>query len=138
VLSGVQCQSVLDQDFRASIDAYILRTAKAIDPASRTLLTEIEVDNPMEELLPGAYVTAHLRLPGRINAVTIPSNTLLFRPAGIQVGLVQNGVANLVKISIGRDFGAEVEVVSGLEPTDAIIENPADSLISGTAVRVTE
>jgi RND family efflux transporter MFP subunit len=122
------------KEFRGTI----VRTAKAIDPASRTLLTEIEVGNPTGELLPGAYITAHLRLPGRINAVTIPSNALLFRPAGVHVGLVQNGVANLVPVVIGRDFGAQVEVVSGLKPTDAIIENPADSLISGTAVRVSE
>jgi RND family efflux transporter MFP subunit len=122
------------KEFRGTI----VRTAQAIDPASRTLLTEIEVDNPTGDLLPGAYITAHLRLPGRVNAVTIPSNTLLFRPAGVQVGLVQNGIANLVPVVIGRDFGAEVEVVSGLKPTDAIIENPADSLINGTEVRVAE
>jgi hypothetical protein len=76
--------------------------------------------------------------PDRIDAITIPSNTLLFRPEGVQVGVVQNGVANLAPIVIGRDFGAEVEVLSGLKRTDAIIENPADSLINGTAVRVSE
>jgi len=116
----------------------IVRTAKAIDPASRTLLTEIEVDNPTGELLPGAYVTARLRLPGRIDAITIPANTLLFRADGVRVGVTRNGVANLVPITIGRDFGAEVEVVSGLKSTDAIIENPADSLISGAAVRISD
>jgi len=116
----------------------IVRTAKAIDPASRTLLTEIEVDNPTGELLPGAYVTARLRLPGRIDAITIPANALLFRADGVRVGVARNGVANLVPITIGRDFGAEVEVVSGLKSTDAIIENPADSLISGAAVRISD
>ncbi len=116
----------------------IVRTAQAIDPASRTLLTEIEVENPTGELLPGTYLTAHLRLPGRINAVTIPTNALLFRSDGVQVGVVRGGVATLIPVIIGRDFGAEVEVISGLKPTDAIIENPADSLISGTAVRVAE
>jgi len=116
----------------------IVRTAKAIDPASRTLLTEIEVDNPTGELLPGAYVTVRLRLPGRIDAITIPANALLFRADGVRVGVAQNGVANLVPIAIGRDFGAEVEVVSGLKPTDAVIENPADSLISGAAVRISD
>ncbi|HEU0173180.1 MAG TPA: efflux RND transporter periplasmic adaptor subunit [Blastocatellia bacterium] len=116
----------------------IVRTAKAIDPASRTLLTEIEVDNPTGELLPGAYVTVRLRLPGRIDAITIPTNALLFRADGVRVGVARNGVANLVPITIGRDFGAEVEVVSGLKPKDAIIENPADSLISGAAVRISD
>ena len=116
----------------------IVRTAKAIDPASRTLLTEIEVDNPTGTLLPGTYLTVHLRLPGRIEAVTIPANTLLFRAEGVRVGLVQNGQARLVPVTIGRDFGSEVEVLSGLKRTDAIIENPADSLVNGAAVRVVE
>jgi RND family efflux transporter MFP subunit len=120
------------KDYRGTI----VRTAQAIDQASRTLLTEIEVDNPTGELLPGTYVTAHLRLPGRIDALTIPSNTLLFRPDGVQVGVVQNGVVKMVSITIGRDFGAEVEVLSGVKPVDAIIENPADSLINGAAVRI--
>jgi RND family efflux transporter MFP subunit len=114
----------------------IVRTSQTIDPASRTLLTEIEVDNPNGELLPGTYITAHLRLPGRINALTIPSNTLLFRVDGVRVGLVQNGVATLVPITIGRDFGAQVEVTSGLKPADSVIENPPDSLISGAVVRI--
>ena len=122
------------KEFRGAI----VRTAKAIDPASRTLLTEIEVDNPRGELLPGAYVTVRLRLPGRIDAITIPANALLFRADGVRVGVAKNGVANLVPITIGRDFGAEVEVVSGLKPTDAVIENPADSLISGAAVRISD
>jgi RND family efflux transporter MFP subunit len=135
---GARASLTLNESPGREFRGTIVRTANAIDPASRTLLTEIEVDNPTGELLPGAYVTAHLRLPGRVNAFTIPSNTLLFRSAGIQVGLVQNGIANLVPITIGRDFGAQVEVVSGLKPTDAIIENPADSLISGTAVRVSQ
>jgi RND family efflux transporter MFP subunit len=122
------------KEFRGTI----VRTANAIDQASRTLLTEIEVDNPKGELLPGAYVTVRLRLPGRIDALTIPSNTLLFRADGVRVGVAHNAVAHLVPITIGRDFGAEVEVTSGLKPTDAIIENPSDSLISGAAVRISD
>jgi RND family efflux transporter MFP subunit len=135
---GARASLTLSESPGKEFRGTIVRTAKAIDPTSRTLLTEIEVDNPTGELLPGAYVTAHLRLPGRIDAVTIPSNALLFRAEGVQVGMVQNGVANLVPIIIGRDFGSEVEVVSGLKRTDAIIENPADSLINGTAVRISE
>ncbi|HEY7184608.1 MAG TPA: efflux RND transporter periplasmic adaptor subunit [Blastocatellia bacterium] len=120
------------KEFRGTI----VRTANAIDQASRTLLTEIEVDNPTGALLPGAYVTVRLRLPGRIDAMTIPTNALLFRADGVRVGVAQNGVANLVPITIGRDFGSEVEVLSGLKPADAIILNPADSLISGAIVRI--
>ena len=116
----------------------IVRTANAIDQTSRTLLTEIEVDNPNGVLLPGAYVTVRLRLPGQIDAMTIPTNALLFRADGVRVGVAQNGVANLVPITIGRDFGSEVEVLSGLKPADAIILNPADSLISGAIVRISD
>ena len=68
--------------------------------------------------------------------MTIPSNTLLFRSAGLQVGVARNGRVDLVPITIGRDYGAAVEVVSGLTPADAVIINPSDSLISGQAVRI--
>jgi multidrug efflux pump subunit AcrA (membrane-fusion protein) len=69
--------------------------------------------------------------------VTIPSNALLFRSAGLQVGVARNGVATLVPITIGRDYGDRVEVTTGLQPDDQVIVNPSDSLVTGTAVRVT-
>ena len=134
--TGASALLTVNESANKQLRGTIVRTAQAIDPASRTLLTEIEVNNPAGELLPGAYVTAHLRLPGRIDAMTIPANTLLFRADGVRVGVVQNGMVNLVPITIGRDFGSEVEVLSGLKPADSIIENPADSLISGAAVRI--
>jgi len=71
-----------------------------------------------------------------VTSVTIPANTLLFRSEGLRVGVVRNGRAELVPVTIGRDYGNSVEVVAGLEPTDAVIVNPSDSLISGTTVRV--
>jgi hypothetical protein len=75
-------------------------------------------------------------LPTSASAVTIPANALLFRKEGLQVGVVRGGKVNLVQIKIGHDFGDTVEVVSGLQPTDEIIANPADSLVSGTSVVV--
>jgi multidrug efflux pump subunit AcrA (membrane-fusion protein) len=75
-------------------------------------------------------------LPGRKETVTIPANTLLFRREGLRVGVVRNGKAELVPITIGRDYGDKVEVLSGVSQTDQVIVNPSDSLISGTAVRV--
>jgi RND family efflux transporter MFP subunit len=114
----------------------IVRTSNSIDLASRTLNTEVDVDNPTRELLPGAYVQVHLKLPGKTRGVTIPSNTLLFRSEGLRVGVVRNGRAQLVPIMIGRDYGATVEVVSGLTPGDAVIVNPRDSLITGASVRI--
>ncbi|HVT92701.1 MAG TPA: efflux RND transporter periplasmic adaptor subunit [Bryobacteraceae bacterium] len=113
----------------------IVRNAAAIDPASRTLLTEVDVNNPTGELLPGAYVSVHLKLGARQNGVVLPVNTLIFRSEGLRVAVVRDGKAELVAITMGRDFGTEVEVVAGVNPGDAVIENPSDSLSSGTPVR---
>jgi RND family efflux transporter MFP subunit len=114
----------------------VTRTSNSIDLNSRTLNTEVDVDNPTGQLLPGAYVQVHLKLPFRTHAVTIPSNTLLFRSEGLRVGVVRNNKAQLVPIKIGRDYGATVEVVSGLTPADEVIINPRDSLISGAPLRI--
>jgi RND family efflux transporter MFP subunit len=113
----------------------IVRTSDSIDPVSRTLLTEVDVDNPAGELLPGAFLSVHLKLNSGAGAVVIPVNTLIFRSEGMRVAVVRGARAELVPITIGRDYGTEVEVLSGITPHDAIIENPSDSLISGTEVR---
>jgi RND family efflux transporter MFP subunit len=126
----------LDEFPNRTFGGKITRTSNSIDLASRTLNTEVDVNNPTGELLPGAYVQVHLKLPGKAYAVTIPANTLLFRSEGLQAGVVRNGVAQLVPIKIGRDYGATVEVISGLTPADAVIVSPPDSLISGTPVRI--
>ncbi|TAL83521.1 MAG: efflux transporter periplasmic adaptor subunit, partial [Beijerinckiaceae bacterium] len=78
----------------------------------------------------------HFMLPGRTQTVTIPANTLLFRSEGLRVGVVRKGNAELVPITIGRDYGDKVEVISGLKASDEVILNPSDSLVSGTKVRV--
>jgi multidrug efflux pump subunit AcrA (membrane-fusion protein) len=78
----------------------------------------------------------HLKLPDETHSVTIPSNTLIFRKEGLQVGLVRNGKAELVPVKIGRDYGNSVEIVSGLQPTDAVIVDPSDSLVDGLPVRL--
>ena len=114
----------------------IARNSNSIDPASRTLLVEVDVDNRSGTLFPGAYVRVRLKLPQTVSSVTIPANTLLFRSEGLRVGVVRNGRAELVPVTIGRDYGSSVEVVSGLQPTDRVILNPSDSLISGTTVQV--
>jgi RND family efflux transporter MFP subunit len=114
----------------------LVRNSSNIDLASRTLLVEIDVDNGGGELLPGAYVSVHLKLPAQVRSVTIPANTLLFRREGLRVGILRNGRAELIPVTIGRDYGATVEIVSGLRASDAIIVDPSDSLVSGTPVRV--
>lgn len=114
----------------------LVRTANAIEASSRTLLAEVEVDNASGELLAGSYVSVHLKLPSKERAVTIPVNTLLFRAEGLRVAVVKDGKAELVPITVGRDFGSEIEVVSGLVGGESLIISPADSLVTGASVRV--
>ena len=135
---GAQAALTLDEYPGRLFHGTLIRNSSNIDPASRTLLVEVDVDNPAGELLPGAYVSVHLKLPSRIRSVTIPANTLLFRREGLRVGFVRQGRAQLVPVTIGRDYGARVEIVSGLRSSDQIIVDPSDSLISGTPVRIAD
>ena len=114
----------------------LVRTSGSIDAASRTLLAEVDVDNADGALRPGAYAFVHLDLPSQSGSFTIPANTLLFRREGLQVGIVRNGHVELAAVKIGRDYGDTVQIVSGLQATDAVIVDPSDSLIGGIAVTV--
>lgn len=114
----------------------LVRTAAAISANSRTLPVEVDVDNAGGRLLPGAYAFLHFVLPGRARSLTVPANALLFRSEGLRVAVVRNATAELVPITIGRDYGDRVEVMSGVGPADQVIVNPSDSLTSGTAVRL--
>jgi RND family efflux transporter MFP subunit len=133
---GMTPTVTLDEYPGQSFPGRLVRTDNAINPASRTLRVEVDVDNADGKLLPGAYVYVHFTLPGRTQSVTVPSNTLLFRSEGLRVGVVRNGVTDLVPITIGRDYGDKVEVLSGVGPQDQVILNPSDSLIGGTAVHI--
>src|SRR5258706_397229 len=135
---GATVSLTLDEFPGQQFTGKLVRNANSIDPASRTLLIEVEVLNTTGRLLPGAYVSVHLKLPEVIHAVTIPANTLLFRSDGLRVGVVRNGLTQLVAIGIGRDFSNSVEVVSGLDRSESVILNPSDSLVSGTPVRVNQ
>jgi len=118
----------------------IVRNSDSIDLASRTLNVEVDVHNAQNRIKTGAYVFVHLKNPrsphDSTQSLTIPANTLLFRSEGLRVGVIRNGRAELIAITIGRDFGATVEVVNGLQPTDQVIVNPSDSLASGNRVQV--
>lgn len=116
----------------------VARTAEAIDMASRTLLAEVDVENADGRLLPGAFTEVHLKLRSKVASLLLPVNTLVFRSQGLEVGVVRGDKAQLVPIQMGRDYGVEVEVVSGIGEDDRVIVNPPDSLISGTTVRVAE
>jgi RND family efflux transporter MFP subunit len=133
---GASATLTLDEFPGQTFHGTLVRNANSIDLASRTLLVEVDVDNPTGQLLPGAYVFVHLKLPDQTRSVTIPSNTLIFRKEGLEVGLVRNGKAELVPVKISRDYGNSVEIVSGLQPTDAVIVDPSDSLVAGMPVRV--
>jgi RND family efflux transporter MFP subunit len=117
----------------------VTRTANAIDTSTRTLLTEVDIDNTSNELFPGAYVDVHIKLPSAASegAVRIPANTLIFRAAGEQAAVVgPDGKIDLRDVQIGRDFGNEVEIVQGLTADDQVVVNPPDSLAAGQQVKI--
>ena len=134
---GAQATLTLDAFPGRTFRGTLVRTANAIDLTARTLLVEVDVDNPRGELLPGAYVFVHLQLPKEVRSVTIPVNTLIFRAQGLQVAVVRDAQARLVPITLGRDHGTFVEIVAGLQPSDQVIVAPSDSLTSGAPVRIT-
>jgi RND family efflux transporter MFP subunit len=136
VRSGGSATLTLDEFPGETFKGTIVRNTNSIDLASRTLLVEVEIDNPTGRLLPGAYVFVHLKLPDATHSVTIPANALIFRKEGLQVALIRDGKARLVSVKINHDYGNSVEIVSGLQPTDAVIVDPSDSLVDGTSVRV--
>ncbi|WP_423395978.1 efflux RND transporter periplasmic adaptor subunit [Burkholderia sp. LMG 21824] len=117
--------------------AHVARSAGAIDPVTRTLRVEIDVDNRDGALMPGAYAQAHLLIASAAPAFELPVSALLFRPNGVTVATVgTNGRTALKTVQIGRDFGTRVEIVAGLAATDQVIDNPGDSLAGGEAVKI--
>jgi RND family efflux transporter MFP subunit len=116
----------------------LVRTADSIDQASRTLLVEIQVNNPTGELFSGAYAEVHLKIPGNVATFTVPVNTLLFRSEGLRVASVKDGKATLIPVTLGRDFGNEVEVLTGLTGDEKLVANPPDSIVSGQPVRLAQ
>jgi RND family efflux transporter MFP subunit len=115
----------------------VVRTAGAIDPTSRTLLTEVEVPNENGELFPGAYMQVRLSTGASKQSLLLPANTLLFRPEGTMVGVVgTDHKVKLKKIKVGKDLGTHLEIVQGLSPTDHVIVNPSSSLATGQTVKV--
>jgi RND family efflux transporter MFP subunit len=120
-----------------TFEGTLVRTADAIDPASRTLLVEIDVDNRAGELLPGSLAQVHFKTPAVGPTFIVPAAALIFRKEGLRVGTVVNGnVAHLVPVVIGQDDGANVQIVTGLSASDRVIQDPPDSLIEGEKVLV--
>jgi RND family efflux transporter MFP subunit len=137
---GVAAELVLAEYPGRKFHGKLVRTADAMDAASRTLLTEIDIDNSSGELRPGSYAEVHMSLPGG-RALIVPVSSVLFRSEGLRVGVVQagktgNGTVEMTPVTVGKDFGNEIEITSGITERDLIIESPSDSLTSGTVVRV--
>jgi RND family efflux transporter MFP subunit len=117
----------------------VVRTAEAIDPVSRTLLTEVDVPNKTGELLPGGYAQVHLDVQITGDRLQVPVNALLFRSEGLRAVVVDSDhKLHLQALTIGRDFGVSLEVLQGLRGADWIVLNPADSLEEGQHVNVKE
>ncbi len=113
----------------------LVRTSDAIDPTSRTLLVEVDVDNHGGELMPGALAQVHFKAPQGTPTFIVPAAALIFRREGLQLGtLVHGNVAHLVHVVVGEDDGANVQIVSGLTANDKVIQDPPDSLIEGEIV----
>jgi membrane fusion protein, multidrug efflux system len=118
-------------------DATVARSSDAIDPVSRTLRVEVDVDNRDGALLPGAYAQVHLALVTAHPALEVPVSALLFRPDGVTVAVIgKDDKVQLKTVTIGRDFGTYVEVATGLDATDRVINNPGDAISNGETVRV--
>jgi RND family efflux transporter MFP subunit len=135
---GVNANLTLSEFPGREFHGVVVRNAKSIDVNSRTLLVEVDVKNATGELLPGSYASVHLKLPSKTEAVTVPTNTLLFRSEGLRVAVVRDGHVDLVPVILGRDYGDRVEIVSGVHAQDAVIVNPNDSIVSGQQVRTAD
>jgi RND family efflux transporter MFP subunit len=116
----------------------LIRTAEAINMTTRTLLIEVDVDNPTGTLLTGSYAEVHLKVPTQASTYLLPVNTLIFRSEGLQVGIVKDGNVTLTTVTPGHDFGSQIEVVSGLNANDQVIINPPDSIVTGQKVQTVQ
>jgi RND family efflux transporter MFP subunit len=135
--AGVEAVITLQEFPGEKFRAAVARTAEAIDPTTRTLLTEVDVPNKDGRLLPGSFGEVHFRPDINVDRVTIPVNAMLFRRQGAQVAVVDaNGKVQLRHITIGRDYGTTLEIVGGVNVNDRVIVNPSDSIEDGQQVKV--
>src|SRR5271169_1360187 len=136
---GLRADLVLTEFPGRRFPGTVVWRSGAIDSTSRTLLTEVDVDNPAHLLKPGGYVEVHLKLPSPVNTFTLPVNATIFKSAGLQVATVKSDkTIALIPVTPGRDFGTEIEIVAGLKGDELVVLNPSDSLTEGTPVRLAE
>ncbi|HEX9138442.1 MAG TPA: efflux RND transporter periplasmic adaptor subunit, partial [Steroidobacteraceae bacterium] len=134
---GLAARVHLSEGLIPDYPATVVSTADALDLTTRTLLTQLELDNSHGTLLPGAYVEVHLKVGSAIPILQLPANALLFQGDGMNAVTVTSDNKLLIKpVSVGRDFGTFVEVVSGLSPEDRVVLNPPESAVNGTSVHI--
>jgi RND family efflux transporter MFP subunit len=137
VRPGMSADLVFAEHVGKRYPATVAFTAQALDPASRTLQVELQVENPQHELFPGAYVEVHFNLAAAEPILRLPANAVLFRAQGLLVAAVGGDHhIRLKHIAEGRDFGSTVEVLAGIDAADDIVINPPDSITDGALVRV--
>jgi RND family efflux transporter MFP subunit len=135
--AGIKADLTLTEFPGRPFTGTLARTAESIDVASRTLLAEIDVENPKGELLPGSYAEVHLKLPTDASTFKLPVNAVIFRTEGVRVAVVgAGGTVTLQPVTLGRDYGNSVEVVNGLTGDEHVIVNAPDSIETGQTVRV--
>jgi RND family efflux transporter MFP subunit len=135
--TGLKAQLHFAERPGKSYEAVTVRTSNALDPTARTLQVELQLDNSESQLFPGSYTEIHFKLPSSTDTLRLPANTILFRSDGLQVAVVQNqDTIKIKKVTQGRDFGKTVEILTGLDSTDAVVVNPPDSINDGMHVRI--
>ncbi len=135
---GTVAQIMLAEYPGQSFTGHIVRTSDTIDPNTRTLLVEIDVENRGGKIMPGAYGEVKLTLNTGVGSLIVPVPTMIFRAQGLQVAVVENNKVKLVPITIGQDDGKVIQVVSGLNKDSEVIQNPPDSILDGELVRVVQ
>src|SRR5262249_46486316 len=113
----------------------VTRTARALAPGTRTLLTEVDIPNPDGALSPGMYVTVELHIPRKSPSIIVPADAVVFGTDGLQVAVDDHGIARFHKVTVARDFGTEVEVSDGIKPGDLLILRPSVALADGSKVQ---
>ena len=138
VKTGMTANLALGEFPGRTFQGKLVRTAEAINVTTRTLLIEIDVDNPTGTLFTGSYAEVHLKLPGQTSAYLIPTNTLIFRSEGLQIAVVKDGKVTLTNVTAGHDLGNSIEIVAGLQADDQVIVNPPDSIVAGQQVQIVQ
>ncbi len=138
IKSGMTADLALAEFPGRTFQGKLIRTAEAINMTTRTLLIEVDVNNPTGTLLTGSYAEVHLKVPSQASTYLLPVNTLIFRSEGLQVGIVKGGNVTLTTVTPGHDFGSQIEVVSGLNANDQVIINPPDSIVTGQKVQIVQ